>query len=81
MIRNSELHPDDETNFPYKLFLINRQVSNLRRSFAKYTSTDVKLSKTQLYKVIQLGRLFGRHLRSITKNRVAINEKFNSIIN
>ena len=37
---------DDETNFPDKLLLTNRQVANLRRAFDKHTSTDVKPSKT-----------------------------------
>ena len=27
---------DDETNFPHKLLLTNRQVANLRRAFANY---------------------------------------------
>ena len=44
MIGNS----DDETNFPDKLLLTNRPVANLRRAFAKHTSTSIKLSKTQL---------------------------------
>ena len=44
MIGNST----DETNFPHKLLLTNRQVANLRRAFASQTSTDIKLSKTQL---------------------------------
>ena len=51
MIGNS----DDETNFPHKLLLTNRQVVNLCKTFANHTSTDVKLSKTQLSKMIQLG--------------------------
>ena len=58
MIGNS----DDETNFPNKLLLTNRQVANLSKAFANHTSTDIKLSKTQLSKIIQLGflgRLFG----------------------
>ena len=38
MIGNS----DDETNFPDKLFLTNRQVANLRKAFSKHTSTDIK---------------------------------------
>ena len=33
---------DDETNFPHKLFLRNRQVANLRKASAKHTSTDIK---------------------------------------
>ena len=36
---------DHENNFPDKLLLINRQVANLRRAFAKHTSTNIKLSK------------------------------------
>ena len=42
MIGNS----DDNTNFPHKLLLTNRQVSSLRKAFAKNISTDIKLSKT-----------------------------------
>ena len=54
--------------FPHKLFLTNRQVANLRKAFAKHKSTDIKLSKTQLSKMIQsggfLGRLLGPLLRT-----------------
>ena len=49
MIGNS----NDETNFPYELLLTNRQVVNIRKSFANNSSTDIKLSKTQLSKMIQ----------------------------
>ena len=51
MIGNS----DDEINFPHKLLLTNRQVSNLRKAFTNHTSTDIKLTKTQLSKMIQSG--------------------------
>ena len=44
---------DHNTNFPHELLLTNRQVANLRKAFTKNTSTDIKLSKTQLSKVIQ----------------------------
>ena len=53
---------DDETNSPHKLLLINRQVADLRRAFANYSSTDVKLSNTQLSKMIQSGGFLGRLL-------------------
>ena len=53
---------DNETNFPHKLLLTNRQVANPRKAFANYLSTDVKLSKTQLSKMIQSGRFLGRLL-------------------
>ena len=51
---SSNMAGDDETNFPHRLLLTNRQVQNLREAFANKSSTDVKLSKTQLYKMIQL---------------------------
>ena len=37
---------DDETNFPHKLLLTNRQVANLRKAFTNYLSADIKLSKS-----------------------------------
>ena len=58
----------DENNFPHKLLLTNRQVTKLRKAFANYLSTDIKLSRTQLSKMIQsggfLGRLLGPLLRT-----------------
>ena len=53
---------DDATNFRYKLLLTNRQVTTLRKAFANHTSADIKLSKTQLSKMIQLGGFLGRLL-------------------
>ena len=34
---------DSETNFPRKLLLTNRQVSNLCKAFANDLSADIKL--------------------------------------
>ena len=57
----------DETNFPHKSLLTKRQVTNVCRVFGNYLSTDIKLSKTQLSKMIQsrgfLGRLLGPLLK------------------
>ena len=53
---------DNNTNFPHELLLTNRQVANIRKAFAKNTSTDIKLSKTQLSKVIQSGGFLGNLL-------------------
>ena len=36
----------NETNFPHKLLLTNRQVASLCKSFANHSSTDIKLSKS-----------------------------------
>ena len=51
----SNMVGDDETNFPHKLLLTNRQVANLCKAFANDLSTEIKLSKTQLSKMIQSG--------------------------
>ena len=57
---------DDETNFPHKLLLTNRQVANLRKAFANHTSTDIKLSKAQLTKMQKGG--FLRFLAPLLKS-------------
>ena len=58
---------DNETNFPHKLLLTNRQFANLHKAFANYLSADSKPLKTQLSKMIQSGgfldRLFGPLLK------------------
>ena len=58
---------DNEINFPHKLLLTNRQVVNLRKAFANYLSAYIKLSKTQLSKMIQSGGFLGRLLGPILK--------------
>ena len=61
-----------ETNFPHKLLLTNRQVANLRKAFANYLSTDIKLSKTQISKMIQSGGFFGRLLGPLLKTGIPL---------
>ena len=46
---------DDEANFSHKLLLTNRQVANLCKNFSDKSSTNIKLSKTQICKMIQSG--------------------------
>ena len=58
MVSNS----NDNTNFPHEILLTNRQVENIHKAFAKNTSIDMKLSKTQLSKMIQSGGFFGNLL-------------------
>ena len=58
---------DDETNFPHKLLLTNRQVANLRIAFANYLSADIKLSKTKLSNIIQSGGFLSRILGPLLK--------------
>ena len=55
------------TNFPHELLLTNRQVANIRKAFANHLSTDIKFSKTQLSKMIQLGGFLGKLLGPLLK--------------
>ena len=52
---SSNMIGNNETNFPHKLLLTDRQVASLHKSFASHSSADIKLSKTQLSKMIQSG--------------------------
>ena len=62
---------DHKTNFPHKLLLTNRQVANLCKGFANYLSTDIKLSKTQINKMILSG-FFGRFLGPLLKTGLSL---------
>ena len=53
---------NDETNLPHKLLLTNWQVTSLSKAFVNNSPTDIELSKSQLSKMIQLGRCLGRIL-------------------
>ena len=64
---SSNMIGDNKTNFPHKLLLTNRQVSNLHKAFANNSSTDIKFSKTQLSKMIQSGGFLGRLLGPFLK--------------
>ena len=48
MIDNS----NDKTNFCHKLLLTNRQVSLLCKAIANGSPADIKLSKTELSKMV-----------------------------
>ena len=63
MVGNS----NGNTNIPNDTLLTNRQVANIRKAFAKNTSIGIKLSKTQLSKMIQSGGFLGRLLGPLLK--------------
>ena len=63
MVGNS----NDNTKFSHELLLTNRQVTNIRKAFANHSSTDIKLSKTQVSKMIQSGGFLGRLLGPLLK--------------
>ena len=50
---------NDGNNFPHKLLLTNTQVSKLREAFVNGFSANIKLSRTQLSKIVQSRRLLG----------------------
>ena len=52
---NVNCDSNDENNFPHKLLLTNTQVSKLCKAFVNGSSANIKLSKTQLYKMGQSG--------------------------
>ena len=64
---SSNMIGNNETNFPHELLLTDRQVSNICKAFANNSSVDIKLSKTQLSKMIQSGGLLGRLLGTLLK--------------
>ena len=61
MVGNS----NDNTDFPHKLLLTDRQVVNICKAFANNLSTDVKFSKTQLLKMSQSGGFLGNLLSKL----------------
>ena len=55
----------DGKNLPHQLLLTARQKTKLRNAFENNMSTDIKLSKTQISKIIQSGRFLGSLLSRI----------------
>ena len=64
---SSNIIGDNETNFPHKLSLTDREVLNLCKSFANNLSDDIKLTNTQLSKMMQSGGFLNRLLRPLLK--------------
>ena len=52
-------------NLPQELLLATRQKNKLRNAFENNMSTDIKLSKTQISKIIQSGGSLGSLLSKI----------------
>ena len=57
ILRINTKNVDDE-ELPYELFLTTRQTTKTRNAFANNISTDIKLTKTQISKIIQWGGSF-----------------------
>ena len=64
-------------NLPHELLLTTRQMTKLRNAIENNMSTDVKLPKAQLSKIIQSGGFLGKLLGPLLKNWITINKKCN----
>ena len=51
---------------PHELLLTTRQKTKLRNAFNNNVSTDLKLSKTQIFKIIQSGGFLGSLLSKLS---------------
>ena len=53
----------------HELFLTTTQTTKVRNSFANNMSTDIKLSKDELYEIIQLDGFLGSWLGKLGKKK------------
>ena len=74
-------------NLPHELLLTTRQTTKLRNAIENKMSTDIKLSKTQIFKIIQSGGFLGvcrnpkkKQLGSGTTILLISNEEMNDIM-
>ena len=58
---------NDEISFPHKSLLTNTQVSKIHKAFSNGSLANIKLSKTELSKMVQLGGFLGRLLGPLLK--------------
>ena len=52
---------------PHELFLTTRKTTKIRNAFGNNMSTDIKLSKAQISKIIQSGGCYGSSLGNLGK--------------
>ena len=61
-----------ENNLPHELILTTRQTTKLRNAIESNMSTDIKLSKTQISKIIQSGGFLGSLLSKIASPLIKV---------
>ena len=59
-------------NLPHELLLTTRQKTKTRNAFNNNASTNIKLSKAQINKIIQLGGFLGKLLGPLLKTRLPL---------
>ena len=67
----------NENDLPHELLLTTRPETKIRNAFNNNISTDLKLSKAQINKIIQSGGFLSKLLGPFIKNRITINKKSN----
>ena len=79
---------NDETNFPHKLLLTDTHFSKIHKAFANGSSANIKFSKTQLSKIVQLGGflfgppdIFGSTVKEIIPSPNSIKNSFGKKLN
>ena len=66
ILRLNKKNFEDE-EFPHELFQTTREATKIRNAFANNMSTDMKLSKTQISKIIQSDGSFGSWIGNLGK--------------
>ena len=64
---SSNIFGDDDTNFPRKLLLTDRQIMGFCKTFGNKSSVNIKCSKTLLSKLTESGAFLGRILGLLLK--------------
>ena len=64
-------------NLPHELLLTTRQTTKLRNAIENNMSTDIKLPKVQISKIIQSGGFLGKLLGSLLKNGLPLIKNVN----
>ena len=59
-------------SLPHELLLTTRQTTKLRNAIENNMSTDIKLSKAQISKIIQSGGFLGKRLGPLLKTRLPL---------
>ena len=62
----------NENNFPHELLLTTRQNTKVRNAFNNNMSTDSKLSKAQINKIIQSGGFLSKLLGPLLKTELLL---------
>ena len=64
---SSSILDDCKFSFPHKLLITDRETSNLCKALPKYLSTDVKLSKAQIFWIVQSRGFLGKPIVPLLK--------------